>query len=310
MKPTGIIPAIGTPLGTGDRVDETGLRRLTRYLLGSGVHGLFVNGSMGGFAFMTDTEQIRAIATVVSETNRAVPVMAGLGESSTSRAVAQARRVAREGADFLTVLPPLFFLTTQQHLIAYFSEIASAVDLPILLYDNPVLTKNPIEPDTIASLRHNVRHIVGVKESNQDCVNLQRLLQLVRGDAGFSVLTGSEFLAFVHLQMGVDGCIGGLYNVCADLAVDLYTAFKAGDSGRATARQQDLIETWQIFRYGAIWGAFDEALRHLGICERATGAPYITPVTDDERAKIHGILDRYAKPYAEVAARVPTASQS
>ncbi len=298
MKPTGIIPAIGTPLGENDRVDEAGLRRLTRYLIGGGVHGLFVNGSMGGFAFMTDAEQIRAIATVVSETNRAVPVMAGLGETSTSRAVAQARRVAREGADFLTVLPPLFFLTTQQHLIAYFSEIASAVDLPILLYDNPVLTKNPILPETIATLRASVPHIVGVKESNQDCINMQTLLQLVGGDPGFSVLTGSEFLAFVHLQMGVDGCIGGLYNVCAHIAVELFRAFEADDAPTANARQRDLIETWQIFRHGAIWGAFDEALRHLGICQRATGAPYITAVTSEERAKIHAILDRYAKPYA------------
>lgn len=304
MKPTGIIPAIGTPLGAGDRVDEPGLRRLTRYLLDAGVHGLFVNGSMGGFAFMTDTEQVRAIATVASETNGAVPVMAGLGDTSTSRAVAQARRIAREGVDFLTVLPPFFFMATQQHLKAYFSEIAAAVDLPILLYDNPVLTKNPILPETIAELRTSVPHIVGIKESNQDCINLQTVLRLVGGDPDFSVLTGSEFLAFVHLQMGVDGCIGGLYNVCPALAVDLYKAFQAGDSARATRRQQDLIETWQIFQHGAIWGAFDEALRHLGICERATGAPYITAVNDEERAKIHAILDRYATPYAPAS---PTA---
>ena len=183
--------------------------------------------------------------------------------------------------------------------MAYFSEIAAAVDLPILLYDNPVLTKNPILPETIAELRSKVPHILGIKESNQDCVNMQTLLGLVGGDPEFSVLTGSEFLAFVHLQMGVDGCIGGLYNVCAGLAVDLYKAFKTGDATTAAARQQDLIETWQIFRHGAIWGAFDEALRHLGICERATGAPYITAVNDEERAEIHAILDRYAKPLVQ-----------
>ena len=54
-----------------------------------------------------------------------------------------------------------------------------------------------------------------------------------------------------------------------------------------------MIETWQIFTYGKIWGAFDEALRWLGLCERATGAPYVTPVSDSDRQQIHAILNRH-----------------
>lgn len=293
----GVIPPIGTPLTDGDRVDETALRRLTRYLVNAGVHGILANGTMSGFAFLTDEEQIRAISIVVDEVNGAIPVMGGLGETSTSRAVRRAKQICREGVTQLSVLPPFYFFPAQEHLVAYFSEIAAAVDRPIFLYDNPTLTKCNILPHTVAEIRCRVPTIVGIKESNQDCYNLQTLIDLTRGDEEFSILTGSEFLIVVGLQMGCSGFVGGLHNLCPHLAVALYDAFCAGDLDTAKRWQRDLIEAWQIFRYGNIWGAFDEGLRYLGLAERATGAPYISKLTVEEATKVHNILDRYVKPH-------------
>jgi 4-hydroxy-tetrahydrodipicolinate synthase len=296
---SGVVPPIGTPLTAGDRVDEASLRRLTQYLLRAGVAGILANGTMGGFAFLTDEEQIRAVSIIVDEVKGAIPVIGGVGETSTSRAVRKAKQIRDCGVTYLSILPPYYFFATQPHLIAYFSEIASAVDLPIFLYDNPVLTKNPIYPETVAELRRTIPQIVGIKVSNQDCVNLQSLLDLLRGDEEFSVLTGSEFLIVVGLQMGCSGFVGGLHNLCPHLAVALYNAFSEGKIDTAKELQRDLIETWQVFRYGSIWGAFDESLRYLQIAERATGAPYVSSLTGDETVKVHAILDRYVIPYID-----------
>src|ERR1044072_666899 len=166
MKLQGIVVPVGTPLTDGDRVDERGLRNLVRFLLDAGVHGLLANGSMGGFAFLQDDEQIRSISTTAAEVNGAIPVFGGLGETSSSRAVAMAKRIARTGATHLTVLPPFYFQATQQTLKNYFSEIAGAVDVPIILYENPGATKNSIQPETIAELRSRIPGIVGIKVSN------------------------------------------------------------------------------------------------------------------------------------------------
>jgi 4-hydroxy-tetrahydrodipicolinate synthase len=301
-KLAGVVPPIGTPVSSQDRVDEGGLRRLTRYLLEAGVHGILANGTMGGFAFLTDEEQIRAVSIVVSETNGVVPVMGGIGETSTSRAVKKAKEIASEGVTHLTVLAPYYFLATQDNLYAYFSEVAAAVDLPIFLYDNPVLTKNNILPETVLRLREDVPNIIGIKESNQDCVNLQRLIELNGGDE-FSILTGSEFLIVVGLRMGCDGFVGGLHNLCPHIAVALYNAYQKGDINAAMGFQRELEATWQLFRYGNIWGAFDEALRYLGIADRATGAPYVSQLTSDEVRKVHSILDQRVKPYLPVMTR-------
>src|SRR6185437_4012986 len=110
-KLSGVVPPVGTPLMAGDRVDVAGLKRLVRHLLDAGVHGLFANGSMSGFAFLTDAEQMRAIETVLEESEGKVPVMAGLGETGTSRAIPRAREIARSGVDYLSVLAAFFYNT-------------------------------------------------------------------------------------------------------------------------------------------------------------------------------------------------------
>jgi len=295
-KLCGVTVPVGTPLAAGEELDEPGLRRLVRHVITNGVSGILANGSMGGFAWLTDEDRLRSIRIVVEEANGAVPVLGGLGETGTKRAVQMAKRIAAEGVDYLSVLAPFYFLANQEHLYAYFSEIAAAVDLPVFLYDNPVLTKCPLEPETVARLRQKIPNIVGIKESNQECVNMQQLLYLMKDDPGFSILSGSEFLILTHLQMGCDGCVGGLHNICPHLAVGLYKAFQSGDLARARQLQRELIDTWQLFRHGAIWGAFDEALRYLGLCQCATAAPYVVELTEEERANVHAIVDKaYAK---------------
>lgn len=292
----GVIPPVGTPLTPEGKVDVPSLRRLTRYMLDAGCHGLFANGSMSGFAFLTDTEQLRAIETVVDVAEGKIPVMAGLGEMSTVRATQRAKEISSLGVSHLTLLSPIFYLAQQEHLLRYFSDIAAATDLPVILYDNPVLTKNPIHPETIAELRCKVPNFVGVKESNQDCINLQHLLDLMKDDQSFSILTGSESLIVVGLQMGVDGCVGGIHNICPQVAVNLYNAFVRGDIAAALQYQRILTEICAIFKYGNVWGGYEEALRYLGICERAAGEPYVTALTNTEKQEVRAILSRHLVP--------------
>ena len=167
-------------------------------------------------------------------------------------------------------------------------------------YDNPVLTKNPLQPATVCELVRAVPNVVGIKVSNQDMANLQKLLHGLERERKISVLTGSEHLALAGLQLGCDGCVGGSYNICPHIAVALYRAFLTGDLPTAKKLQQDLIAAWNIFLRGAVWGAFDEALRYLGIAETATAMPYRTTLAIEERDEIRAILDQFVKAYVRV----------
>jgi 4-hydroxy-tetrahydrodipicolinate synthase len=293
----GVIPSIATPLTDQDRVDEPSLRRLVRFLLSAGVHGILANGTMGGFAFLTDQEQIRAISIVVDEVHGAVPVIGCVAETSTSRAIPKALQIQKCGVTYLSVLLPFYFFAAQEHLIGYFSDIASAVELPILVYDNPVMTKNRIFPETVATLRKRIPRIMGMKESDSDCINLQNLLALMREDGEFSILTGNECLSLVGLQMGCSGFIGGLHNICPHLAVKLYDAFCAGHLEIARDLQRAMSQAWRLFEYGKVWGGFDEALHYLKIADRVTGGPYLSKLSSTEAGEVHRIIESFVKPF-------------
>ena len=291
MELRGIIPPIATPLLPDERVDERGLRRLVRYLLEAGVHGIFVNGSMGGFALLADREQRRAVEIVVEEVNGRVPVIAGAAETGTRRVIAKARQIARAGADILGVLPPYYFRLTQESALRFFREVARGVEKPLLIYNNPTLVGFTLEVASLLELSREP-NIVGIKESDPSCQRWQHLLGAFRGRRDFTILLGTEWLIPVAVWLGADGVVGGLHNVAPHLAVELYEAVRQGDSPRVRALQERLAQLGRIFEFGEIWGGFEAALQYLGLCEKVTASPYRS-LEPEERRQVEAILREY-----------------
>jgi len=288
MKLKGIVPPIGTPLTAQERVDEKGLRNLVRYLIDGGVHGIFVNGTMGCFALLTDTEQLRAIEIVADEVNGRVPVVAGVSDSGTKRVIEKIKEVEKFKVDFLTAVPPYYFNLTQEQGKSFFRDIANAAQTPVLVYNNPYLTKFDFEISSLVELA-NEPNIVGLKETNQDCNRWTKLFEEFRAKEDFSILLGTELLIPQGIMMGADGVIGGAHNIAPKFGVELYEAAVAGSFERAFELSRMLGKVCDIFQYGAIWGGFEAALQVLGICEKTVFAPY-QPATDEVRKNVREIL--------------------
>ena len=288
MKLTGMVPPIGTPLNPDETVDEKGLRKLVNYLLDGGVSGIFVNGSMGCFALLTDAEQIRAIEIVADAVNGRVPVVAGVSDSGTKRVIDKLRIVEKFQVDYLTAVVPYFFKLTQQQGKRFFQEVANAAQKPVLIYNNPYLTPLDFEVATLLDLAEEP-NIAGLKDSNQDFNRLTGLFEAFRGKDDFSILLGTELLIPQGLMMGADGAIGGAHNIAPRFAAELYQAHLAGDYETAFARSRDLAKICEIFQYGSIWGGFEAALQLLGICEKTVFEPYAKASAEDKE-KVRGIL--------------------
>jgi 4-hydroxy-tetrahydrodipicolinate synthase len=288
MKLRGIIPPIGTPLTSDERVDTAAMRRLVRYLLDAGVDALFVNGTMGIFPLLTDAEQFVAIETVVDEVNGRVPVIAGVSDTGTKRVIEKAQRVEALGVEYVAAVPPFYFMLTQESCVRFYRDVAQATAKPLFLYNNLTFTKFNLSLDAIASLADEP-NIVGIKESNSDCGRWTQLTNTVGRHETFSVLIGTELLPHVALMLGADGIVGGSHNIGADIAVKLYRAVKGNNFVVAAELAERLRKLNKIFEYGEIWGAFEVALNYLGIAEKATARPY-TSVTQEERKQIEMIL--------------------
>ncbi len=287
---TGVLAALGTPMTASGEIDEPGLRRLTRRILDSGMQGVLVNGSMGGFVWLSDEQQAQAVSIVVSEVSGGALVLAGVGETGTQRALRKVQTFGGMGVDAVVVLPPFFLTPDPIGIRDFFSVLAAETAVPLLIYDNPGRVHCSVTPDILIELHQQYPAVVGVKESNQDCGNLQAVLEAAAPHEQFSVLTGSETLMLVGLQMGCHGSIGGLHNLCPGLAVECYRAFREGRLEAAREAQRRMNHIAQVFQYGAIWGGFDEALRYLGVCEQASAQPYRRELSDVERAQVRRIL--------------------
>src|SRR5208283_433320 len=133
----GVIPALVTPYTKTNEVDVAALRWLVRNAIESGAHGLMVVGSLGEFPNLTQAERALVIRSAVEEADGRVPIIAGIGSSSTGMAVAYAKDAAENGADFLLSLPPYYYNVGEAAVYSHYETIAAAVDLPVVLYNFP-----------------------------------------------------------------------------------------------------------------------------------------------------------------------------
>lgn len=271
-----------------ESVDEKGLRKLVNHLIDGGVDGVFVNGSMGCFALLTDAEQIRAVEIVADEVNGRVPVVAGISDTSTKRVIEKTKIIEKFKVDYLTAVVPYYFKLTQQQGKRFFQEVASAAQKPVLIYNNPYLTSLDFEVSTLLELAEEP-NIVGLKDSNQDFNRLSGLFESFRGKEDFTIMLGTELLIPQGLMMGADGAIGGAHNISPKFAAELYRAHLAGDYETAFAQSRNLAKICSIFQYGSIWGGFEAALQLLGICEKTVFSPY-AEATPEDKEKVREIL--------------------
>jgi 4-hydroxy-tetrahydrodipicolinate synthase len=306
MKLTGAVPALGTPLGPNEDIDESSLRRWIDRCKRAGVGALFVNGSMGAFALLTDEAQERLVRAAVQEARDELPVIAGVGETGTRRAVARARRFAELGADLVSVLPPFYFFLSGDEAVRFYRQVAAAVPCRMLAYHNPATTKVRLNVRTLLAIAA-LPNVVGLKNSDDNPGDWKSFAEQLPDRDRFSFLVGSEFLVVDALGLGADGGISGLQSLVPEIAVELHRSFRNGEVGRALAIQRLLMDLYSIFRGGDIWGAFEAAGRHLGLFEKVTAHPYRSLEDGREVEFIHGVVDRATRTFAEMMAAAAAA---
>ncbi|MFG3164356.1 dihydrodipicolinate synthase family protein [Streptomyces sp. NPDC048232] len=281
----GIIPPVITPLTPAGEVDTGSVRRLAEHLITAGVHGLFLLGSSGETAYLTDAQRLTALEAVVDAAAGRVPVLAGVIETTTARVLDRAADAVRAGADALVATAPFYTRTHPVEIADHFRRIREGAGLPLFAYDIPVAVHTKLPRDVVLGLAADGT-LAGLKDSSGDEGSLRRLLVELRPRTpDFSVLTGSELTVDGALLAGADGVVPGLGNVDAHGYVRLYAAARAGDWAAARAEQHRLAALFALTDAGdpalmgpssSALGAFKAAARLLGLIDcAATAAPQV-----------------------------------
>ncbi|MCS7264985.1 MAG: dihydrodipicolinate synthase family protein [Armatimonadetes bacterium] len=283
MQFCGIVPPIATPINEQEMVDEKALRALTRYLLNSKVHGIFVLGSTGEFAHLTDRERLRAIKTVISEVKGKVPVLVGVTESGTKRAIFWAKEAKRLGASGIVAAPPFYYPLSEKEIELHYIALASETDLPILLYHIPSTTKIRFSLELVERLS-GIENIVGIKDSTGDLNFFFSLVDRMRG-RNFVVFQGHDALLASSLLYGAHGGINSLANLVPNWFVSLYDATQKNDATTAYAWQQRINELARKLEEISFLPALKLALHYKGLAQPFVTSPF-KPLTGVQKRKV------------------------
>ena len=198
MEIKGIIPAMVTPLKKDETLDEDGLREVINYLIESGVHGIFCCGSQGEIYSLRDEERRRVVEVTVDEVNGRVPVYAGTGEVTTEKVIDLTRYAKDVGADAASIITPYFIRPSSEELYMHYRKIAEAVDIPIILYNNPGRTGVNLDVSVVSRLAK-IDNIVGIKDSSGDLTLTAEYIR--QTPERFSVIAGRDSLILATLSL-------------------------------------------------------------------------------------------------------------
>jgi len=225
-----VLTAMATPFTAEGTVDVETAGRLAHRLVDSGCDGLVLSGTTGESPTTSDAEKITLLRAVLDAVGDRARIIAGAGTYDTAHSVHMAKACAAEGAHGLLVVTPYYSRPPQSGLVAHFTAVADATELPIVLYDIPPRSLIPIEWDTMRTLaRH--PNIVAVKDAKGDLNGAAAVM----AETPLTYYSGDDALNLPWLAVGAVGFISVWGHVAARELRDMLTAFNSGDL--ATARK-------------------------------------------------------------------------
>lgn len=225
-----VLTAMVTPFGPDGSLDLGGAKKVAKHLVDSGCDGLVISGTTGESPTTTDDEKIALLEAVLDEVGDRARIIAGVVGAGTAHSVHLAKASAAAGAHGLLVVTPYYSRPTQRGLVAHFTAVADATDLPVVLYDIPPRSVVPIEWDTIRTLSAHP-NIVAIKDAKGDLHGGGQII----ADTGIAYYSGDDALNLPWLAMGAVGFISVWGHVAATHLREMLSAFNSGDI--ATARK-------------------------------------------------------------------------
>ncbi len=232
-----LLTAMVTPFGEDGGLDLPAARTLARHLVDDLAHdGLVVNGTTGESPTTNQEEKAALLRAVVAEVGDRAHVVAGVGSYDTAYTVGLARQAADAGADALLVVTPFYSRPTQAGLVAHFTAVADATELPVMLYDIPHRAGTAIESTTFLQLAQHER-VVAVKDAKGDPVASSQVIAAT----GLEWYAGDDALTLPLLAVGAVGVVGTSTHFSGRQVAAMIQAYLRGDVQQALQLHRALL---------------------------------------------------------------------
>jgi 4-hydroxy-tetrahydrodipicolinate synthase len=280
---SGVLTAMLTPFDDDGEVDVPAARRLARYLIGNGSHGLVVAGTTGESPTLSDAEKLELLEAVQDEVGDEATVIAGTGSNDTRHTVELTRAAVERGPDAVLVVTPYYNKPNRAGLRAHFEAAAEAAgSTPIVLYNIPSRTVINLDPDFLAELARDIPAVVAVKQANND-----ELAPI----EGLDVLAGNDNIFCRTLEIGGTGGILVSSHLAGPRMRELYDAAVEGDLDTAREIDESLQEVYEATAVTANPIPVKAGVEMLGVIGGRLRLPMVE-ADDEQRAVVRAVLER------------------
>jgi dihydrodipicolinate synthase/N-acetylneuraminate lyase len=277
--------------GTGE-VDEPLMRDMTQFYVGTGVHGFFVAGSYGQGPAMRPDQRKAVAKLIVEEVRGRIPVVVHIGAVEPYTAIDLGVHAREIGADAVGMVGPYYYSDhTVDEVVLHYQRVDAAVQLPMLVYNNPGYQGYPIDLPLMQRLCTTVPRIFGAKIAMGTIDDVRRYVEGIPGFAAFALSSG----LMPGMLHGIRGTISPPLTLVPELGVDLVRAIDERRDADATRLQEQvrevetvLVRVWK--QYGRT--PYAEGLRALGFTIKEYPRWPTMPLPEEERGPLLDLLKR------------------
>jgi len=282
----GVFPYLVSPVDERGRIKDAVLTRLVNDLIDAGVHGLTPLGSTGEFAYLNREQRLRIVEVVVHATRGRVPVVAGVAATTIADAVGQVEAYTALGVQGVLAILEAYFPLTEDGVVAYFTALANATTLPVVLYTNPQFQRSDLSLPAIERLARidNVRYL---KDASSDTGRLLSIINAV-GDR-IRVFSASAHIPACVMLIGGVGWMAGPACVVPRQSVQLYDLCRAGKWEEAMRLQRSLWRINRVFAKYNLAACIKGGLELQGY-EVGGPLPPQLPLSEAGRSEVKDIL--------------------
>jgi len=231
-----VLTAMVSPMNPDGSLDLEGAAELAVHLVDNGHDGLVVNGTTGESPTTTDAEKVDLVRVVVEAVGHRAHILAGAGSNNTAHSVESARAAAKAGAQGLLIVTPYYNKPPQEGVLAHFTTVADATDLPVMVYDIPGRTGIPIYTQTLLRMADHPR-IVAVKDAKGDLFAASEVMAAT----DLQWYSGDDALNLAHLTQGAVGIVSVVGHLAGRQYAEMIAAVGQGNLARAIEIHRQLI---------------------------------------------------------------------
>ncbi|GLV64425.1 4-hydroxy-tetrahydrodipicolinate synthase [Bacillus mycoides] len=288
----GAFPVLITPMDEFQEIDWKGVKQNVNYFIEKKVAGIIINGSTGEFVSLSKEERFNMVETVLKEVDGRIPVIVGTAAETTKETIEYTKHAEAHGADCALIINSYYCKPKEEEIYFHFKEISNAVNIPIMLYNNPFTSGVDMSTELMLRIGKECENVTHIKESSGD---IRKARDLVRqGEGAFQVFCGSEDLVMESYLVGATGWVSVAGNIVPGLVTKMYEHFQNGELEKAWEINDAILPLCE-FLEGS--GKYVQIVKRSMELHGQVGGPSRYPrlgLTEEEDQKLQTILSEIA----------------